>query len=805
MTVSTELSHEEYVGNGVTTDFDFRFRIFEGKHLIVVVADIEGNETTLKNGTDYTIVGAGSYHGGKVVLNKPLAQGWKILLERDLPVVQETDLRNQGKFFAEVHEDAFDYLTMLIQKALGTFSLSLRKPTYLSNYYDAKGNRIANLAPPKLGTDVANKDYVDNSIKYIDSKTLRVKDKAIPALPSAEQRRNKQLGFDNEGYPQLLDPAETGSLGYVLVDSFEKGAVITSRYQALHWQSKGEYYRWDGDLRKTVPAGSTPESAGGVGKGAWISVGDASLRNELNKAFKSAVNMGVVADGATNEKGTLDKVKAAASEDRTPVVVPTAGSVRSRMHNEPVDNLMPEQLVTLGNLKGRLDVYDPEPVPSWNEAVDGVTGGTTTINADWLYAEWDKLVNASRDKLIRQEDIGVSQDGAYPIRQYLWVGVNNPTGSPADRTLREVLVTAGIHGSETVSMLGLLYFMKDLVEKGDEIPALRWLYYNTRIRIVPVANPWGVSQLPKVRNNSRGVNINRNFDYLWDKIPPTQQGDDGHKGDAPFSESETEALRRWFGMFASRAVAYIDIHSMGKYTGNSAKAPHFVGFCSPLADPIANEIFTKFANKHTRIEILQNQNNPTSRAYATVRYGLPSITCEHTDTAWAREGASYSQAKDTSYSITGAVKMYGNVIAGFAKLAVRQLFPIFIENIKADIVVPKSDNWTQLFARNSYDAGIDGIMTVKAGIVVKNNSEVDTVVSLAIIGESGTVSGYYPYATVLAGSSVSLNVEKAFRVDKSKRKYPISVHVLSRYSEATVIKYCMSIEPKYLGYDVGNI
>ncbi|WP_445260488.1 tail fiber/spike domain-containing protein, partial [Proteus sp. G4441] len=307
MTVSTELSHEEYVGNGVTTDFDFRFRIFESKHLIVVVADSEGNETTLKNGTDYTIVGAGSYHGGKVVLNKPLAQGWKILLERDLPVVQETDLRNQGKFFAEVHEDAFDYLTMLIQKALGTFSLSLRKPTYLSNYYDAKGNRIANLASPKLGADAVNKDYVDNSIKDIDSKTLRVKDKAIPALPSAEQRRNKQLGFDNEGYPQLLDPAETGSLGYVLVDSFEKGAEITTRYQALHWESNGEYYRWDGELPKFIPIGSTPDKSGGIGVGAWMGIGYVSLKYELGfitKTFKTISEL--QSDGNITVGSTVD-------------------------------------------------------------------------------------------------------------------------------------------------------------------------------------------------------------------------------------------------------------------------------------------------------------------------------------------------------------------------------------------------------------------------------------------------------------------------------------------------------------------
>ncbi|SUC17577.1 Uncharacterised protein [Proteus vulgaris] len=226
MTVSTELSHEEYVGNGVTTDFDFRFRIFESRHLIVVVADNDGNETTLKNGTDYFIVGVGSYFGGKVVLSKPLAKDWKILLERDLPVIQETDLRNQGKFFAEVHEDAFDYLTMLIQKALGTFSLSLRKPTYLSNHYDAKGNRITNLAPPKFGSDSANKDYVDNSIKDIDSKTLRVKDKLINALPNTEQRANKILAFDDNGQPIVVLP-ESGSASDVLIElNSYKGANL---------------------------------------------------------------------------------------------------------------------------------------------------------------------------------------------------------------------------------------------------------------------------------------------------------------------------------------------------------------------------------------------------------------------------------------------------------------------------------------------------------------------------------------------------------------------------------------------------
>lgn len=283
MTVSTELSHEEYTGNGVTTDFDFRFRIFEAKHLVVSVAEPDGTERILTNGTDYTLRGVGSYRGGKVILKMPLATGWKIGIARDLPAVQETDLRNQGKFFAEVHEDAFDYLTMLIQKSLGFLSLCLRKPSFISDHYDAKGNKISNLGKPVKDGDAVDLATMNEHISAKDKRSLRVADKDIPALPGTSVRRNKQLGFDNNGMPLLLDPAETGALGYVLVDSFEKGAVITSRYQALHWLHNGEYYRWDGALPKTVSAGSTPESAGGVGVGEWIGVGGASANVFISK------------------------------------------------------------------------------------------------------------------------------------------------------------------------------------------------------------------------------------------------------------------------------------------------------------------------------------------------------------------------------------------------------------------------------------------------------------------------------------------------------------------------------------------
>ena len=168
MTVSTVVDHNEYTGNGVTTSFPYTFRIFRKSDLVVQVSDLNGNVTELVLDTGYTVTGVGTYSGGSVVLPSPLAAGWRITIDRVLDVVQETDLRNQGKFFPEVHEDAFDYLTMLIQQCFGWFRRALMKPSLLAKYYDAKQNRISNLADPSLEQDAVNnrsmRNYVDAAI-----------------------------------------------------------------------------------------------------------------------------------------------------------------------------------------------------------------------------------------------------------------------------------------------------------------------------------------------------------------------------------------------------------------------------------------------------------------------------------------------------------------------------------------------------------------------------------------------------------------------------------------------------------------
>ena len=73
--------------------------------------------------------------------------------------------------------------------------------------------------------------------------------------------------------------------GLTLVDgSFEEGATVTKATDAVWHIAGGQCYTWGGEFPKTVPAGSTPGSTGGIGTGAWVSVGDASLRADLSSS-----------------------------------------------------------------------------------------------------------------------------------------------------------------------------------------------------------------------------------------------------------------------------------------------------------------------------------------------------------------------------------------------------------------------------------------------------------------------------------------------------------------------------------------
>lgn len=239
MTVSTQVSRNEYTGNGATTQYDFTFRILDKSHLLVQTLDTSESIVTLTLGTDYTVTGVNRYNGGKVVLTSALPAGYKISIERSTPVTQEASIRNQGGFFPEIHEDALDKLTMLVQQAYGWWSgLSLRKPSWLANYYDALNNRIRNLRDPSQAQDAATKHYVDEQIvdntnawkegdrvleQKIDAnfrRTIRVPESDVEMVPPVAERKDSLFGWNNSGRPvPIFAMTETADLALKLASN----------------------------------------------------------------------------------------------------------------------------------------------------------------------------------------------------------------------------------------------------------------------------------------------------------------------------------------------------------------------------------------------------------------------------------------------------------------------------------------------------------------------------------------------------------------------------------------------------------
>lgn len=104
MAVTTpKASAGPYIADGLATRFAFDFPVVDTKHVAVYM---DGERVT----EGFTIT------GGEVVFSTAPAAEKRIVILRDMPFTQETDLQNNTAFLPEVLEQAFDKLTMICQQ-----------------------------------------------------------------------------------------------------------------------------------------------------------------------------------------------------------------------------------------------------------------------------------------------------------------------------------------------------------------------------------------------------------------------------------------------------------------------------------------------------------------------------------------------------------------------------------------------------------------------------------------------------------------------------------------------------------------
>ncbi len=168
-TVTTAAPRMDYIGNGATATYSYTFRIFEAADLHVTKRDTSGTETRLALNSDYTVTGVNVKAGGTItLLAGNLTQDYALTIRFDRTPKQTVDLRNQGRFLAEVHEDEFDQLTRYAQQLTDVTSRSLRMPE------------------TEIGTAAAI------------------------TIPPVTQRAGKYLKFDAAGNPGVIDAASAG-------------------------------------------------------------------------------------------------------------------------------------------------------------------------------------------------------------------------------------------------------------------------------------------------------------------------------------------------------------------------------------------------------------------------------------------------------------------------------------------------------------------------------------------------------------------------------------------------------------------
>jgi len=115
MTISSTTSKKTYPYTGPGS-YSFPFQIKEESNITVTHIDTNGIVNPLMLNSDFTVTTVDGVNGGTVVLTYSVAIGGTLVIERILPLTQETKWVNGGPFDQRILEEDLDRMVMLIQQ-----------------------------------------------------------------------------------------------------------------------------------------------------------------------------------------------------------------------------------------------------------------------------------------------------------------------------------------------------------------------------------------------------------------------------------------------------------------------------------------------------------------------------------------------------------------------------------------------------------------------------------------------------------------------------------------------------------------
>lgn len=199
----------------------------------------------------------------------------------------------------------FDYLArpFVIVTLINSEDQTLNKVLTVGTDYTFLNATTINLLASQTGFDRVQVNRQTSStplVSFQDGSVLTASDLSTAEIQSihiAEEARDQTAAIAQTYSEQAIEAAENAqevldkilamqSAGYDPVGTFEGGATVSLPNQTVRYGSGTSvtFWRWDGVLPKTVAAGSTPTSTGGIGPGKWVDVTDMTLRGQLAAA-----------------------------------------------------------------------------------------------------------------------------------------------------------------------------------------------------------------------------------------------------------------------------------------------------------------------------------------------------------------------------------------------------------------------------------------------------------------------------------------------------------------------------------------
>jgi hypothetical protein len=304
---------EPYIGNGVTTAFATEFFFLSNSVVSVIVTDLSGNNTTLNQGTDYTVAGAGNPTGGTVTCAVAPTSGYGVTILRTTPNIQTTTFEPNDSLPASSLENGLDLVTMQLQE----------------------------LSSPG--------GSVDRSIKFGPTEPAGYNS----ILPPPAARAGRQFGFDNNGlfylyldigqwrgnwvtgtaysYRDLFQDSSTSNI-YVVAGAYTSGASVAADVAA-------------GDAILVLNVASVTTSATSAATSATAAAGSAtsaassasSASSSATSATGSASSASTSATTATTQAGNASTSATASATSATAAAASATAAASSAGSVQPFD------------------------------------------------------------------------------------------------------------------------------------------------------------------------------------------------------------------------------------------------------------------------------------------------------------------------------------------------------------------------------------------------------------------------------------------------------------------------------------